>query len=308
MESSLYVSGCRSFLGEIHDIGDLELDQQTRDALKGKNLEKYSDMQDYSLPGLATATIRKTLEAAETPPSAVDAVVLCTSSYWYHDQLTPQALGLAFCEAGLAHADIVMTSIMGCHNAVTGFRVARNLMKSEDKKNVIVVTADILNRDGTRLSDGLTLLGDGAASCLISVEKRHTYRLIDVMLHDNHRLYRYSNTGPTAQLFYIEWLRSAAKVSKELLARNGMEVNDLKAVIPNNYSAEISQRIADALETDIRRLVPFNPTSGHVWSSDVFIGLEKLDTHFDIDDGDRIMMLGTGQQNFGAILLEKVGS
>jgi len=308
MEPALYVSGCRSFLGEIHDIGELALDAQTRDALKQKNLRKYSDMQDYSVPTLAIAAIRKTLAAAEIPPGAVDAVVLCTSSYWYHDQLTPQAIGLAFCEADLAHSDIVMTSVMGCHNAVTGFRIARNLIRSEDVENVIVVTADILNRDGTRLSDGLTLLGDGAASCLISAGRRGEYRLLDVMLHDNHRLHRYSNTGPTAQLFYIEWLRSAAKVSKELLARNGMGVRDLKVVIPNNYSAEISQRIADAMEIDAGRLIPFNPTSGHVWSSDVFIGLERVDRHFDVDDGDRIMMLGTGQQNFGAILLEKVRS
>lgn len=308
MESLLYVSGCRSFLGEIHDIGELELDTQIRGALKGKNLQKYSDTQGYSVPNLATSAIRKTLAAAELPASAVDAVVLCTSSYWYYDQLTPQALGHAFCQTELAHSDIVMTSVMGCHNAVTGFRMARNLIKSEDMENVIVVTADILNRNATRLSDGLTLLGDGAASCLISAENRGEYRLLDVVLYDNHELHRYSNTGPTAQLFYIEWLRGAAKVSKELLQRNGMRVHDLKVVIPNNYSAEISQRIADAVGIDVERLIPFNPTSGHVWSSDVFIGLEQVDKHFDVDDGDRIMMLGTGQQNFGAILLEKVRS
>ena len=306
MNKNIFLSGCEFVLGETTDIAHLPLDKETIAALKKKQVEACSVSTGKTIPALAADAIRCSLNSTKIDPSSVEAVVFCTSSYWHYQQISAKAIGNVLDDLGLGKANLILTSVMGCHNAPTGMRLARNLIRAENYENVILVTCDLNQTDVTRLTKEPAIMGDGAASCVISSHHQSEYRLIDIAQLDRHSLGRYTDSERDSQLRFLEWMRGAKTVVDTVISRNGLKIADIKAFIPNNYNAEMSQNLAKKIGVNPIVLFPFNAMSGHVWSSDVLISLSRIDKEMDLKDRDTILLLGTGPQNFGAVLLEKV--
>jgi 3-oxoacyl-[acyl-carrier-protein] synthase-3 len=256
---------------------------------------------------LAKESIRQTIQRAQIEPSNVDAVVLCTSSYWYFDQLRSDQLGKMLCEVGLGSSNIIVSSVMGCHNAVTAIRLGHNLIRAEGKSSVICVTSDLAAIGDSRLSEGQTVLGDGAASCLLSTTSNDGYAIVDIAQLDRNHMYKYTNSGSDHDFAYRaqEWLDGIAEVSNLVLSRNDLQAADIGLVLNNNYNTVFSQLIAACLGIKENVQVPFNPNIGHVWSSDTLIGIESTHKTSLLNVDDYILIIGSGNSNFGAVLLQK---
>ncbi len=164
--NTVYPSAQHAVLGVRAKIGTLPLSKGDIFRLKAQGIERFSDCGERTIGALASQSVAGKLARSGIDPSNIDAVVLCTSSYWHLDQLTSFALSKFMCESGLMHCHLIQTSVQGCHNAITGLRSARNLLVAESLSMVLVITCDIARKDLDRLSTGPSILGDGAASVL----------------------------------------------------------------------------------------------------------------------------------------------
>lgn len=309
MSERIYLSHLGSVLGDLVDVSQLAIASEKLKELGEKGLRKYSQCSSgATLMSLAEKSIRQTLDQADIDLFEIEAVVLCTSSYWYHNQLRSEPLGKLLCDVGLGHSNIIVSSVMGCHNAITAVRLGRNLITAEGKSAVLCVTVDMSAPDDSRLSEGQTIVGDGAASFLLSKNGGEGYRLVDVVHIDRNHMHRYASDSRSDQDFAFrakEWLEGIAEVSSLVLKRNDLRVDDISFVLNNNYNSVFSRFIAASVGVHKDVQIPFNPDTGHIWSSDVLIGLGSSMQVASLDKGDYILMIGSGNCNFGAVLLEK---
>jgi 3-oxoacyl-[acyl-carrier-protein] synthase-3 len=303
--SMVRLSACVAALGDRRAIDDLPLALDDRSRLKSHGLERYADAAGETIASLSARAAAASLSAARLDPAEVDAVVLCTSSYWHADQLTPRSLGAFMCEARLTHGHLVQTSVQGCHNALTGLRLARNLLLAESLRHVLVVTCDIARDDASRLSPGPCVLGDGAAGCLVSREGAGDFQIQDLLQTDDHAFGTQPDTAQTHALRQVQWLRGIQAVAHRLLDRNRLRPSDVRGLVINNYNRSVCDALANGLGVAADRVAPFDANMGHVWSSDILVGLQRLTGQQSLDAGAPVLLLAAGPHQFGAALLRR---
>lgn len=304
------VSACRSALGPARGLDALRVSDDARRRLECSGVRGYRDAGDEPLASLAGRAMRDTMSAASVEPSDIDAVVLCTSSYWHADELTPGSLSRMMCDAGLPRAHLVMSSVQGCHNAVTGLRHARNLLVAEGMAHVLVVTCDVARRGAARIAVGPSVLADGAASCLVSRDAGTDaapagWRIESLVQHDRHEMHAYGDSPHDEQLRSLDWLRGTARAAEQALERCGLRATDVDVAVTNNYNRPMAALLAGAVRVPLERHVPFVPDLGHVWSADTLLGLERLDDAPDLDRGTVALLVAAGPQYFGAAVLRR---
>jgi len=299
------LSAIGSALGRKSEVTRLPLSQESLARLGAGRVRAYSDAGGATLVAMAGRAVRASLACGHVDPASIDAVVLCTSSYWHHRQLNPRALSSALCELGLERAQLFLTSVPGCHNAVTGLRLARGLLRSEGLQRVLVCTCDVAAGDAHRLGDGPSVLGDGAACCLLSTDPGEGYALLGLERSDRHVMSRHADDGAGRQLLGAEWLGEVASVTSRLLRRHGVAPAQLALLAPNNYNDGLRATLAQVVGVPLDKTVPFDEHTGHVWSSDPFLALTRHGADR-LYGGDHALLLSTGPYYFGAALLSRL--
>ncbi|TKC86275.1 hypothetical protein FAZ69_20690 [Trinickia terrae] len=306
MKEPVFISAPSYVTGAFVELDRLALDDAERSSLLEVGVAGARTLVDIPLMTLAAQAMRKAMAATMIRADDVDAVVLCTSSFWWHRQLSSGSISRALLDLGMQRAQVVMASVMGCHNAITGLRLARSLIRSEPLRNVMLVTVDVAAPDASRLADGPSVLGDGAAACLVSTQFHGSgYQLMDLVLHDGHRIARLGDCPEDRQLKLVEWLSAVKGVCAELLKRNTLHADQIDRLICNNYNPRMSRWIASQAGVDPQRACTFDRTRGHIWSSDILISLAETAGQQDFEGVDRLLCVGSGPHNFGAALLER---
>ncbi|WP_206957910.1 3-oxoacyl-[acyl-carrier-protein] synthase III C-terminal domain-containing protein [Trinickia acidisoli] len=306
MKEPVFISAPAFVTGEFVELARFELDEASGASLADVGVIGARTVVDVPLMTLAASAARKVMQATKVPGSEVDAVVVCTSSFWRHRQLSSGEISRALLDLGMDRAQVVMASVMGCHNAVAGFRLARSLIRAEQFKHVLLITVDVADSPASRLADGPSLLGDGAAACLIATQPYgDAFQLMDLVLCDKHSIARLGDSAEDRQLKLVAWLAAINSVCSDLLKRNALYGDQIDRLICNNYNPRMSQWIATQAGVGQKKTYPFDGTRGHIWSSDILISLSEIAEQRDFEGLERLICVGSGPHNFGAALLER---
>lgn len=308
-EKQVYIGSISYQIGNVTAIEDIEdIDHSIKKGMRIAGLESISVEPNRDLLKLAENAIRKTMELSKIKAEDIDIVIFSTASYWKINQLTPEAIGQMLVENGLKSSELFMCSILSCVNSAVAIRSARNFILSENVENVLVVNVDVA-APGDRLVYGNTsLLSDAASSCVVSTLKSE-FELLAVSRKDAHSLYEVTQNREVHLVAKINRMFEEIKASVDVfLDSNQINRSDINVFIANNYSKFISKYTIEQLELQHTKTYVHNiERLGHAFSADNIINLCDMNASGKLLDGDVILTLATGLQNFGTMLLRKLG-
>ncbi|SDT80552.1 hypothetical protein [Actinoplanes derwentensis] len=247
---------------------------------------------------MAAETARATLEAA--PEVSVGAVVYCTDT---PTGATPTMDMWTFLE-GAGLVDVSATAVSGgaCGNLGLGLAAARGILATQPVDAVLLVTSDAV-RDGTRFNpDGLTVMSDGAASCLVTRQPFGGFRLtglssatqLDIDMNRGFNQARTMN-------------RNIGQAVRQAFAGLDHRPVDCRHFVTANYGT--TPRSFLAMAAGCRPAQILTPTArevGHCFSADILINLFALLAEGDIRPNDRLCMLATSRRSWHAMAADYV--
>jgi 3-oxoacyl-[acyl-carrier-protein] synthase III len=305
--SDLFLSAFGSALGEPRELADLadEIGQPEVDRLTSAGLGQYRLSQQPPWR-LAAAAVRDTLQAG--PPGVeIDLVVYVTDTYW-RDDFYARDPARFLAEVGLRRAQLVGIGLNGCANASQALRTAAAYLRAGAARRALVVCTDV-GRSGARLlSSGGSVLSDGAASCLVSIEPpTRGYRLLGATVAAEPAL---ADADPMHDVLMI--LKATAdgirRAAADLREQTKLDGNDYHHLVMNNYSRAVLATFAGLVEVPFARTVTDMLASvAHCFSADPFINLAHLLDSGRAAPAQPVLVLDSGQTVWGVTALEVVG-
>ncbi|QFZ18900.1 hypothetical protein [Saccharothrix syringae] len=289
-----HLSGFAACLGAreaIRDAADPDLLAEAT-ALHAADLRHYRRT-DRDVVELATRSATRTLAAAATPPAAA----VYTSDTFAG---TPtKALRQVLDGTGLGDADGTVVGGRGCDNLWPALDAARSRLTG--RAGVLVVTADRVDR-GTRLNqDARTVMSDGAASCLVSLDSRGPA----VRLRAGAALPVSPPPGAPPLLRARHHVTALRALSDRLFAEAGLAREGCTSVITSNVGLNVAQMFRSAVggrDTALYR--PRATDVGHCFAAD---GLHTLGLWLGEPGraaGDVVLVVATSPHSCSLMLLE----
>lgn len=265
---------------------------------------------------LAAESVVGTLEDAGIDPKEIDAVVYTTCSFWSDPELPVIGKGAQMSsefskkivrhvvqDTGMAHAQAYGVFLAESGNFTSGIRVARNLLVAEDLRNVIYVNTDKLTDDESKVVPSeISMMSEGATSCLVSRDERGGFRLGKLAQKSNPLM---STFGPNATLKVLMEVAKGVKATCD--AVTGGNGSIYRKLITNNYSRNTLMMLAhQAGCTEAQLYLDNLARFAHAFASDNLINLKDFCAAEGVSPGDKFLMLSSGPLTWGALELEKI--
>ncbi|MEV5651264.1 3-oxoacyl-[acyl-carrier-protein] synthase III C-terminal domain-containing protein [Nocardia sp. NPDC052254] len=296
----VYLHGIAYTVGERAPIATLEplrADAMLLDNMTGLGLHHYCRT-DRSPLELAGEVVSATLGSVPVDATEIDLLVYASSS----PETGTLAGGefLRFCERfGLTRATPIGVSLAECANFGSALRIAHSLVAAGSARNVLVVTADTCPDPRARiLRDALSVLSDGAASCLITSAEPSRVEVLGANQGTN-QLIRIATMPALAGLTR----RGLSRAVADMLDRAGLDRCDVRRIIANNVNDDAVRFMAESAGLDHELSYLDNIADyAHVHSADNLINLR---TYLDdgVAPGEIVMTISHGFGTWGVALL-----
>jgi 3-oxoacyl-[acyl-carrier-protein] synthase-3 len=290
-----------SILGEPQPIASIEpiaRDAALLELLHANGLRDYRRA-DIEPPELAARAIAATLEISGVHPRQIAAVVWASTSFqdraWYTTDISSR-LG----DLGLWTATTVGVTLAECGNLVPALRVASALAASEHRNVLLVATDRCFTPEQRLIAPSVSVLSDGAASCVVTSERRG-YEMLALRHCTNHRA-RPENGAPSVRLLHqnAEGMR---RVARAALADAGVRAEDITRLITNNLTRSVVDVFTAQCGVGGDRAYLDNVAShAHVFAADGLINLAASGARA----GDTFLLATNGTCNWGAAVLRAV--
>lgn len=312
---------CR--LGAIASAFGESLPLEASPALQGRRRDlmflqmmgfaRYS-REERGVAALAGRALAGSIARSGLPASAFDAVVYGTTTFGAQDTASiDRKVARALIDNGLGHAYPIGVFLSQCNTLFAALRVARGLLHEPEVRHVLVVVADGLDDERTRVRN-LAMHSDGAAACVLSRADEgpgefllhdvqvgghpNTVDLIDPVTHQ---------FDPQGQARYDQGVRD---IAAGLEARSGLTLRDCPQVILPNYTLSALRHLASLAGVAFERVFTGNVARfGHAFSADCLVNL--ADWHATAPApaaGARVALLGTGMSFWGGALVEPLAT
>lgn len=178
---------------------------------------------ERGLDDLAVDAGSEALRANGTDPSEVDALVFCSTYLPGPPEGHGTFIRGVLTRLGLGDIPVYGISMGRCVNLLSGLDVATAMVATGRARRVLVVTADRVFDEDTRIT-GYALFSDGGAACLISAENG-AYEVLGC-----------ASAQETASLDWSSEISSdlAKQVNEQLLGERGMDTRELDALLHAN--------------------------------------------------------------------------
>ena len=267
-------------------------------------------------PGEATASMatraaRAALEVADLSPSKLDLIIVATVT---PDYQFPSAASIVQDALGASHAAAFDLNA-GCAGFVYGLYVALGMIGAELYRNVMVIGSDTLSRI-TDFQDRSTavLFGDGAGAVLLTATDQPTGVLSCVLGSDGSGAEallvpaggsRHPATVETVQnrqhfirMNGAEVYRFAVKAmadgARQVVQMAGLQIEDIKLVIPHQANIRIMEAAAKALKLRPDQLYCNVERYGNTSAATIPIALCEALAEGRIKPGDYLLLVGFG--------------
>ncbi|WP_029065318.1 hypothetical protein [Labrenzia sp. DG1229] len=267
---------------------------------------------EMSVIELAECAIQKLQNLAPATTSLVDAVVFCSESFWDIDvsmnrrrqaHQFREDLSSTLHRTGLSNAQLYSVWMSACSNFAAGLSVAASLVESAKHKVVLLLLADRVVPGSSRIMrSGMSILGDGAACCLVARQGAYGIRAI-VSASTNGTLSADRSRSPTDS--GRGFLAACRETVRNYRAMTHRELSDASLIVADNYHSAFYEIVTSGLElgnTDVH--TPTKSRLGHAFSSDCLFGLEAVHNNSSLRSGDEVVLLNYGPVRLGTISLE----
>jgi 3-oxoacyl-[acyl-carrier-protein] synthase-3 len=273
---------------------------RTRTGIRQRHIaaahEKTSD--------LALAAAREALAAAGLAPSAVDLIVLATTT---PDMVFPSTACILQDKLGTRNGPAFDVQAV-CSGFVYGLGLADLMVKSGQARNALVIGAEIYSRILDWSDRGTCVLfGDGAGAVVLMPAKEPG--VLSTHLHaDGHYRNILAVPGTVAHgavdgtpLLTMEGntvfrfaVKVLAEVAHEALAANGLETSAIDWLIPHQANIRIMEATAKKLHVPLERMVTTVDRHANTSAASIPLALDLAVRDGRIRSGQHVMLLGVG--------------
>jgi 3-oxoacyl-[acyl-carrier-protein] synthase III len=270
---------------------------------------------DVACSDLAVHAARRALEAADRDPSAIDLIIVATST---PDMVFPSAACLVQQKLGI-HGCAAFDVQAVCSGFVYALAMADSLIKTGMATKALVIGAEVFSRI-LDFSDRTTcvLFGDGAGAVVL--EASETPGILASELHADGRYVDIlcvpgtvsggkifgdpllKMDGPAVFKLAVGVLES---VARSVLAKAGRHESDIDWLIPHQANIRIMQSTAKKLKLAPEKLIATVDRHGNTSAASVPLALDETVRAGKIKRGDTVMLEGVGGGfTWGATLLD----
>jgi 3-oxoacyl-[acyl-carrier-protein] synthase-3 len=210
------------------------------------------------------------------------------------------------CQAlGLEHALSFTVTQQSCASALLAIDLAGRLLAGEPDSLALVLTGEKGFTRDARLLPGMSLFSEGASACLVSA------------IGDRNRLLAYACSqrgefdaagGESVDAFMREYRPSLVGVIRRTLEQAGLQLADIRLVLPHNVNVVTWQRVCLLLEFPAEKVMLENVASnGHVFCTDAFANYQTACERGLLQPGDRYLVAAVGAGDgatFAAMVFE----
>ncbi len=272
---------------------------------------------------LGVEAAKVALDRANLKPEDLDMVILTTATPDYIG--FPATSCLVQDKLGAVNAG-AFDLTAGCTGFVYGLEVAKNFIKSETMKNILLVSAESLTKIANwEDRNTAVLFGDGSGAAIISADESGLSGLDDSILKadgsgaavlERHaggvaHPYEEGKTTWADTALYMDGqpvYKFAVKVNSilisSLLERNNLTIDDLKYIVPHQANERIIQAAAKRLKLPIEKFFMNLQEYANTSSASIPIALNDLYEKGELERGDKILLTGFGAGlTYGGTLL-----
>lgn len=298
-------------LGEPYKIDGLDFlvnDPEKLELFRSSGLLNYAES-ELSVFELCSRAVTRTLDNTAVDRNVIDFVLFVAENANTDFSLGIRQVNNLLTQLGLSHALPVSVGLSDCANILTGIQMGAGLVASKMARNVLLVCADkILREPGKReMARQMSVLSDGAVSCMISEPAAGDYDIGLMTHHNNPSQWELWNTVSEYENIYsMEKFKQLVTVGKRSLRQHGVQPKDIKRVITGNYRESISKMFIE-----ITGFVPEQgyfdniPRFGHTLAGDVLINLKDYVDQEQPAPGEKIFVLVDSYSSCGSFLLVK---
>lgn len=273
--------------------------------------QRHKAADDEYTSQFAVRAAQKALESAKLNPEDIEIIICATTS---PDQILPSTGCLIQKELGANNA-AGMDVFAACSGFLYGITMVESMIRTGQIKNALVIGAEVLTKyvDYTDRST-CVIFGDGAGAAVLGpvaddkgilATKIRSDGRYDEQLYSPGGGTRLGLTHETIdnrdnffkmkgnELFKIA-VRSMAKVSKEMLAKAGHTVDDVKMVIPHQANQRITDAVASRLKVPEEKVYSNIARHGNTSSASIPIALDECLKEGKIVEGDLVLMTAFG--------------
>jgi 3-oxoacyl-[acyl-carrier-protein] synthase III len=249
---------------------------------------------------LAIEAAGRTLEGLPSVVDSVDAVVYVSDSYL--DGPAPLRVLDAI---GLSQIPFYGTGMAGCGNLSSALQTARCLVLAGVARVVLVITTDVCPPGRRLMGANLSVLSDGAASCLVSAEPgQGGFRLLDVRTAVDASLHALALDSQTLPVLKATAL-GIRRLGTALFEAGGFNGSAVAHLVTHNYGGSAVRIMASAIGVPADRIwCPTAADLGHCFAADALINLAALGESGALHPGDRLLALMTGEAVWGCAYLQ----
>ncbi|NNE65880.1 MAG: ketoacyl-ACP synthase III [Pyrinomonadaceae bacterium] len=259
----------------------------------------------------AVRAAQRALESAGISPEEIEIIVCATTT---PDQILPSTGCLIQKEIGAVNA-AGMDVFAACSGFLYGITMVESMIRTGQIRYALVVGAEVLTKyvDYTDRST-CVIFGDGAGAAVLGpVEGDKGILATKIMSDGRYEEQLYAPGGGTKlgtthdtidngehffkmkgnELFKVA-VRSMAGISKEMLAKTGYTVDDVKMVIPHQANQRITDAVASRLKVPEEKVYSNIAEHGNTSSASIPIALDECIQEGKIVEGDLVLMTAFG--------------
>jgi 3-oxoacyl-[acyl-carrier-protein] synthase-3 len=303
LNSPIFLHNIAYSVGTKEPIAGLDVliaDDSLLGTLTAMGLDSYR--QSNAAPAeLARQAAAKTLAESSIRPDAIDAVVYATSSFqrraWYMNDF-----GVLCERLMLTHVTGLGVFLAECGNFASALRVARGLLLGEGLRNVLLIVSDVCLAPSDRIvAPGISVLSDGAASCIVSSVVPSSLEILALHQESDQRIrnIEMSRELVKALKFTADGL---ARLTDRVLQDLHLPREAVGRLITNNYSLSTLRLFAVQTGFSLRMCyTDLVPEFAHVFAADALINLSSYaSAATDRAPGPEVvLLLCTGQCTWG---------
>ena len=253
---------------------------------------------------LALEAARQALKAADTPPEAIDLIIVATSTPDYVFPSTACLLQAKLGTKGSAAFDVQAV----CSGFVYGLATADAFIKSGSHKRALVIGAEVFSRILDWNDRGTCVLfGDGAGAVVLAADSKPGVHA-SVLRADGSHAGMLSVPGNVSggavvgsaflrmdgQAVFKFAVRVLDESARETVAAAGMSLDDVDWLIPHQANVRILEATARKLGLAREKLVVTVDHHGNTSAASVPLALDEYIRAGKVRAGHRVLLQGVG--------------
>jgi 3-oxoacyl-[acyl-carrier-protein] synthase-3 len=247
---------------------------------------------------MAVLASLRALEQADVSPDSIDFIVLAN---WTERRYVPDFAPRVQHALGAKRA-FAYDVCCACSGFVYGLAMAHGFLQTARYARGLVVASDRSTQKVRPQSRGTLVFGDGAGAMVVERDADHGGRLIDYELMTDGSRNDIMEVGPDGYLkSHIAQKdlnalagRSIGDVSRALLARNGLSLDEVRWIVPHSGTAGVQAMVAENLGAPASKILTNLPNIGNVTTASIPAALVEFMEKGTIQRGDLILSASVG--------------